>query len=98
MSFDGKYNLTIQTPMGAQESVLTLTQSGSELTGTMERSGDSRPIKNGKVDGEKATWEVDVTNPMPLTLAFEGEKNGDALTGSVKLGAFGKSSFEGAPA
>ena len=94
MAFDGKYNVTINTPMGKQEGVLTLQSSGTELTGTMEQGGDSVPIKNGKVDGDKASWDVDVTKPMPLTLSFEGTENGDMMNGNVKLGAFGNSTFE----
>lgn len=98
MSFEGKYNVTIETPMGRQEGVLTLSQSGDELTGAMEAQGDSAEIKNGKVDGDKATWDVDVTKPMPLTLSFEGTKSGDAISGSVQLGAFGQSTFSASAA
>lgn len=94
MSFDGTYNMTINTPMGAQQGTLTLAQSGDELTGTMASQGDSVEIKNGKVSGDTASWDADVSKPMPLTLSFEGTKSGDALSGSVKLGAFGQSTFE----
>jgi hypothetical protein len=94
MAFDGKYNVTINTPMGKQEGVLNLKHSGSALEGTMEQGGDSVPIKNGSINGDTATWDVDVTKPMPLTLSFEGKENGDMMTGSVKLGAFGNSTFE----
>ena len=50
MAVDGKWNLTIKTPMGDQKGVLTLKQDGGNLNG------------------------------------------------SVKLGAFGTSTFTGAPA
>ena len=95
MSFDGKYNVTIQTPMGAQTGVLDLKQSGDDLTGSMESSGgDTAEVKNGKVNGDSATWEVDITSPMPMTLSFDGTKSGDNIGGSVTLGAFGQSTFE----
>ncbi len=94
MSFDGKYEATINTPMGKQNGTLTLEQSGDALTGTMEQGGDSTPIKNGKVDGDTASWDVDVAKPMPLTLSFEGTLTGDKINGPVKLGAFGNSTFE----
>lgn len=99
MSFDGKYSVTIQTPMGAQTGTITLTQSGDDLTGQMiAASGETAEIKNGKVDGDKASWEVDITTPMPMTLGFDGTKNGDNIGGSVSLGAFGQSTFEAVPA
>ena len=94
MAFDGTYNVSINTPMGKQEGKLTLQQDGTELTGSMEQGGDTVPVKNGKVDGDKATWDVDVTKPMPLTLSFEGTEGGNGLSGNVKLGAFGNSTFE----
>ncbi|RFB03954.1 hypothetical protein [Parvularcula marina] len=99
MSFDGKYNVTIQTPMGAQQGTLELKQSGDDLTGSMiAGSGESAEIKNGKVNGDSASWDVDISSPMPMTLSFEATKAGDNLGGSVTLGAFGQSTFEGVPA
>ena len=95
MAFDGTYNVSINTPMGKQEGKLTLQQDGTNLTGSMEQGGDSSPIKNGKVDGDKASWDVDVTKPMPLTLSFEGTESPAGINGNVKLGAFGNSTFEG---
>lgn len=95
MSFDGKYNITIQTPMGAQQGTLDLSQSGDDLTGSMvAASGENAEIKNGKVNGDKATWDVEITSPMPMTLSFDATKAGDAISGSVALGAFGQSTFE----
>ncbi|MEM9422627.1 MAG: hypothetical protein AAF986_08995 [Pseudomonadota bacterium] len=94
MSFEGTFNVVIDTPMGKQEGVLNLSQSGDDLTGTMEGQGDSTEIKNGKINGDSATWDVDVTKPMPLTLSFDGNKDGDNISGSVKLGAFGQSTFQ----
>lgn len=93
MSFSGTYNVEINTPMGKQQGVLHLAEEGGALTGSMEQGGDKVDIKNGKVDGGKASWDVDVTKPMPLTLSFEGELNGDNIGGNVKLGAFGTSNF-----
>lgn len=94
MSFSGTYTVTINTPMGKQEGKLTLAEDGGALTGSMEQGGDSVALKNGSVNGDAATWDVDVTKPMPLTLSFDGKKDGDKITGSVKLGAFGSSTFE----
>ena len=95
MSFTGKWNITINTPMGKQEGVLELTQDGGAVTGTMTAQGESATVENGRVEGESVLWDVNVSKPMPLTLSFKGEKAGDNLNGSVQLGAFGQSTFEG---
>ena len=98
MSFSGTYNMTINTPMGKQEGKLTLLEEGGALSGTMASNDGSKEIANPAIDGDTASWSVDVTKPMPLTLSFEGKKDGDKIVGSVKLGSFGKSTFEAVPA
>ena len=96
MSFEGKYAVEINTPMGKQTGNLVIAQEGNALTGTMEAEGDIAPVANGTVDGETATWSVDVTKPMPLTLTFTATKDGDNLVGKCALGAFGQADFTGA--
>jgi hypothetical protein len=98
MAIDGKWNITIKTPMGDQTGVLTLKQEGDALTGDMSGSSGSAAIENGKVEGEKLSWHSKVTSPMPLTLEFDGQIEGDAISGNVKLGAFGSSTFSGTAA
>ena len=91
MSADGKWDVTMNTPMGAQKGVLTLTTSGDGVTGTLE-------IKEGKVDGNSLSWSVDMTSPMPMKLGFTATVDGDKISGDVDLGSFGKATFEGARA
>ena len=96
MAVDGTWKLVVSTPLGAQESTLVLSTSGSTLTGTQSAgSGDGRPIDEGTVDGNDITWKASITKPMPMTLEFSGTVDGDSLTGSVKLGMFGSASFTG---
>ena len=95
MAIDGKWNLTIKTPMGDQTGVLTLKQEGNALTGEMSGPAGTAPIENGKVEGDTLSWHAKVTSPMPITLEFTGKTEGDNLSGSVKLGAFGTSTFSG---
>ncbi|MEO0880463.1 MAG: hypothetical protein AAFY22_12225 [Pseudomonadota bacterium] len=98
MAIDGKWNLVIKTPMGEQTGVLTLKQEGDTLTGQMEGSAGAAPVENGRVVGDTLTWDAKVTSPMPITLEFEGKEEGGNLSGDVKLGAFGSSTFSGTPA
>lgn len=98
MAVDGKWNLTIKTPMGDQTGVLTLKQEGDALTGEMSGQAGNTPIENGRVEGDVLKWDAKVTSPMPITLEFEGKEEGGNLNGNVKLGAFGTSTFSGVPA
>lgn len=98
MAVNGKWNLTIKTPMGDQKGVLTLKQEGDALTGDMSGAMGAVPIENGKVEGGSLKWHAKVTSPMPITLEFDGKLDGGNIAGSVKLGAFGSSTFSGSAA
>jgi hypothetical protein len=98
MSFAGTYTIVIQAPTGREEGQLILQQDGESLSGTMESRGQTRQIENSKVVGGTASWSVDISEPMPLTLNFSATKEGDNLVGSVALGAFGSADFEATPA
>ena len=98
MAVDGNWNLTIKTPMGDQTGLLTLNTEGGALTGQMSGNMGAVPIENGSVEGDTVKWSAKVTSPMPITLEFDGKVEGDALSGNVKLGAFGTSTFSGARA
>ncbi len=95
MAIDGKWEIVINSPMGAQKATLDLKASGAELTGTQSAAQGSGPLENGKVDGDKLTWSAKITSPMPMTLEFAGNVAGDKLSGSVKAGAFGSFPFNG---
>ncbi len=96
MAVDGTWKLTVNTPMGAQESTLVITSSGGTLTGTQSAgSGEGKPIDEGTVNGNNISWKSSISRPMAMTLAFSGVVNGDSLTGSVKLGMFGSQQFTG---
>lgn len=96
MSVDGTWKIVMKTPMGDQEATAQVATSGSILTGTVS-SGmlGSAPIEDGRIEGDKAWWTVNISQPMQLTLKLEATFSGDAVDGEVELGMFGKSSFTG---
>jgi len=95
MSADGTWNLTMQTPMGERRSTVTLSTAGGALTGTQEAEGNTTEIASGSVSGDSVSWQVSITNPMPLTLTFNGTVDGNSLNGSADTGMFGSFPFEG---
>jgi hypothetical protein len=92
---NGKWDVTVSSPMGAQKSVLMLSESGGALTGKLESAQGALEIKSGKASGDDVSWTADMTQPMPVTLEFSGKVQGDAISGNVKLGAFGNATFSG---
>ena len=93
MSIDGAWKLTFDTPIGRQETTLEVKGVGGALTGTQSGSDGSQPIDDGVVKGDEASWSLTVTSPVPITLEFKGKVDGDKMSGSVKLGMFGETSF-----
>ena len=96
MAVDGTWKLTVNTPMGAQESTLVISASGATLTGTQSAgSSAGQPIEEGTVSGNSISWKSSISRPMPMTLEFSGTVDGDSISGEVKLGMFGKQTFSG---
>ena len=89
MSVAGTYECVTKTPMGDQKSDVTIVVDGDTFTGTNVGAMGSMDLEGGKVDGNKLTWSMKMTVPMPMTLEGEATVDGDTLTGSVKAGAFG---------
>ena len=95
MAADGTWNLTMNTPMGERRSTVTLSTSSGTLTGTQEAEGNTTDIASGTVNGNDLSWQVSITNPVPLTLTFNGTVDGDRLNGTADTGMFGSFPFEG---
>lgn len=89
-----KYSLTVQSPMGKQESELFLSQDGNTLSGKMIAANGESAIEEGKADGDALSWVVKIDKPMPVTLTFSGTRNDDGIEGEVAFGAFGKGPFK----
>ncbi|NML07032.1 hypothetical protein [Sphingomonas sp. G-3-2-10] len=86
---DGSWDTLVRSPMGDQKATLTIASSGDTFTGTYSGAMGNAEIKDGKVDGDKLTWKLDISVPMPMTLDAEATVDGDAITGTVTAGAFG---------
>src|SRR5262245_35822234 len=97
MRSDGKWEISMNTPMGAQSGTLDLKENGTTLSGTMSAAAAPGPmeITDGTVNGNDLTWKAALTQPMPITLEFSAAVDGDKISGNVKLGTFGDATFEG---
>lgn len=92
MAIDGKWNLTMNSPMGARPAEAEFTSAGSVLSGSF---GDGAALA-GTVDGNAVKWAATVNGPMgQMELKFDGTVDGDALSGNVAFGAFGSGTFTG---
>ena len=88
-NIDGSWDTLVKSPMGDQKATLTIQSQGDSFTGQYSGAMGTTEIKNGKVDGDKLSWSLDITVPMPMTLTAEATVDGDTLNGQVTAGAFG---------
>lgn len=96
MSFDGTWNITVNSPVGAQKMTFAAATADGTISGPVTAAdGTTIQITNGKVNGDTATWDLAVTKPMAITLSFTAKLAGDTLSGSAKLGMFGSAKFDG---
>lgn len=93
-SIDGKWKMILASPVGPQPMVGQFTTEGSTLRGKLESDQGSMDFA-GIVQGNRLTWDLKVTKPMPLTLKYDVQIDGDVLTGKVKMGFFGTAKLTG---
>ena len=90
MSDAGKWNLTMNTPIGVQKFTAEIRQDGSFTS----QSGVSK-MESVKVEGSSVAFNTTVTSPMgPVNLAFAGTVAGNQVSGTCKT-MFGDMNFTG---
>jgi hypothetical protein len=96
MAVDGKWNITMNTPMGSRNTTVEFKTNGNDLSGSWVGQAGPQAFSGGKVDGDNVEWKVDMSGPMgAMTLAFKAKVEGDNISGDVQFGSFGSGTFTG---
>ncbi|HEV7631906.1 MAG TPA: hypothetical protein VGO41_02885 [Steroidobacteraceae bacterium] len=91
----GTWNLKIVSPQGTRTPSMTLTQNGTQLTGTYKGMRDEVPI-SGTVTGNEFTLTVQVATPdAKVVIQYKGTVDGAAMQGLVMMGQLGEANFTG---
>ncbi|MEU3573328.1 hypothetical protein AB0E96_33615 [Kitasatospora sp. NPDC036755] len=98
MDVAGKWNISVNTPIGRQEAALLIVADGDDLTGTSTSAGTTLALQEGKLEDNVITFKVRLVKPMPMDCRYTLTVTGDTLIGDVKLGAFGKAKVTGSRA
>lgn len=94
-SLSGQWQLEIASPQGKRTPTMTLTQTGSEVSGTYQSQRGPVPI-SGTIHGAEFALKVDLVTPGDkLTVEYKGTLTGDQLAGRVMMGARGEADFTG---
>ena len=90
----GKWHITIKTPMGDKSGVLDLTVSGKTLTGSLSDAEYHVAISDGRVEGNKLSWKAKITKPMRLSFKFSAIVEQDRISGDARH-LLGSATFSG---
>jgi quinohemoprotein ethanol dehydrogenase len=86
--FAGRWNVVIQSPVGATTAVLDLRAEGDRLTGKVTAEQGTVDVA-GKVEGGRARFSGKASMPMPITIAYDLALKDGALAGDNANGPFG---------
>jgi len=92
-SVAGAWELTVDSPQGANASTLTLKQDGDKLTGELASAMGSTPVTGTFSAGSVAITANLDDQGTSLQLGISGKVDADTMTGSVKVGDFGEFPF-----
>ncbi len=86
-SVAGQWLLTLNSPMGALPSTLTLRQDGGSVAGDMSSQFGNAPLTNVSLNGNeiKFSYRVDVQG-QTFDVTATGKINGNAISGSMSAG------------
>jgi hypothetical protein len=82
----GKWKGTAETPNGSVERTFTFRQDGSKVTGDTESQMFGKSdIKNGKVEGDTLTFDIDIKfQDNAMTVNYQGKISGDTMKLTVR--------------
>ena len=88
----GKWKIHSSIAGNDSDSECTLTQSGSDISGTCKTAEGKDAKATGKVDGAKVTWQFESDyNGTPLTIKYTATLDATAgkIAGTVSVDPFG---------
>jgi PKD domain-containing protein len=94
MNADGSWKVTLSTKMGEQALQLHIATQGDSFTGSIESAMGNVDVA-GAVNGSTLYWDMKITKPMSMKATYQVSVDGDAMSGTAKLGFLGKAKVSG---
>ena len=97
MTVAGTYALTVQSPVGNQDSTMTVVPdaNGTTFAGSLVGGMGDVQVADGRIAGNVLTWTMNISSPMPMKLTCEAAIDGDEVSGKVGAGVFGSMPLSG---
>jgi uncharacterized protein YbjT (DUF2867 family) len=97
-AIDGTWDCTVATPVGKEPHVLVMqVNADGSLSGEMTntKNGIVMPLQDGRADGDRLSWTLQLQKPIKLKLKVEVTVQGRDLSGQATAGMIGKAAIKG---
>ena len=102
----GNWDVTINSPQGANTSLVVFKQDGDKVSGVLKGRGGELPFEGGTLTGNDLKFSFTInTQGMALPITLTGKVEGDKMSGKADFGGFAegdwtakRASAEAAPA
>jgi hypothetical protein len=86
--------MTLNSPQGPLDITMTMSQTGTTVTGSMTSMMGTQTIDEGQVNGRNVSWSMTMqVGGQSITIQYRGQVEGTRMTGSAELGSFGSATF-----
>ena len=80
----GRWKVTIDTPLGEKIGILELKVVGDRLSGSLSDGEHHAEISDGRINGRELTWSAKIHKPMRLTFKFTAVVDDDCIRGAAR--------------
>jgi len=96
-SVEGSWSLSVKSPAGNMDTILTMKTEGGVLKGTQTGDGSTTELDLIQYDPSTGAieWGSQIKKPMKLKITFTGKVAGNSMSGKVKAGFMGSFPFSG---
>jgi len=85
----GNWDVTINSPQGANTSLVVFKQDGDKVSGVLKGRGGELPFEGGTLTGSDLKFSFTInTQGMALPITLTGKVAGDTMTGKADFGGF----------
>ena len=97
LNISGTWNLSLNSPQGPMDVTLTVTQNGTNLTGTTSSAVGNADIVEGTLNGNNFHFTINLNSPEigSLSVTFTGTVQGNRMSGSIDVPGMGVMDFTG---
>jgi hypothetical protein len=85
----GNWDVTINSPQGANTSLVVFKQDGDKVSGVLKGRGGELPFEGGTLTGNDLKFSFTInTQGMQLPITLTGKVEGDTMSGKADFGGF----------